>query len=260
MVSRRMMRSLDKTGNYKGLVDIPSRRRDGTLLDIGLTSGPDVAIKEPVMPEYLSPGVYVEEIPLVPTPIAGVSTGSSTAASESPKRPSYFGGQLLDASTLQAEQDYFRGKLRRHNRHLHGFGIVSGLGVNVSPPDDQGGSRIVVEPGYAIDPQGEEIALPNGATLELAAGGEEAFLTLRFWEHPCPGSSPVEGDYPCSPMVEEACLIGVRSDIPASALAIARLLRRNNYWIVDPEFAAARVLSGRSPLTTSMLDASIVTR
>jgi hypothetical protein len=167
--------------------------------------------------------------------------GSPAAAGASPKRPSYFSGQLLDVATLQAEQDYFREKMRLHNRQLHGFGIVSGLGVSVSSPEDQGGSRIIVEPGYAIDPRGEEIALPAGATLALPAGGDEAFVTLRFWEHPCPEPSTSEGENPCFPCVEEVCVIGVSREIPPSAFAIARLLRLDNYWIVDAEFVAPRV-------------------
>ena len=191
------------------------------------------------MPEYLYPGVYVEEIEAVTKPIPGVSV-----LSESPKRPSYFSGQLLDETTLQAEQDYFRGKLRRHNRQLHGSGIVSGLGVSVSPTDDQGGSRIVVEPGYAIDPHGEEIALPECATLALPAGYDEVFVTLRFWEHPCPVSSTSESDNPCFPSVEEVCVIGVSSAIPPSAISAARLLRLDDRWIVDAEFVAPRVGSG----------------
>ena len=58
---------------------------------------------------------------------------SRTSACATLKRPRFFAGQLLDAATLQAEQDYHRDKLRRHNRILHGFGIVSGLGVYVEP-------------------------------------------------------------------------------------------------------------------------------
>ena len=58
---------------------------------------------------------------------------SRTSACATLKRPHFFAGQLLDAATLQGEQDYHRDKLRRHNRILHGFGIVSGLGVYVEP-------------------------------------------------------------------------------------------------------------------------------
>jgi hypothetical protein len=195
-----------------------------------------VTSEEIEMPEFLYPGVYVEEVEATANPIAGVPTSG-----ESLKRPSYFSGRLLDATTFQSEQNYFREKLRLHNRRLHGYGIVSGLGVSISPPDDKDCSRIIVESGYAIDPRGEEIALPNGAMLELPAVDDEAFVTLRYWEHPCAESPTLEGDNPCFPCVEEVCVVGVRSDVPPSALAVARVIRLDNDWMVDPEFVAPRV-------------------
>jgi hypothetical protein len=167
--------------------------------------------------------------------------GASAASSETPKRPSYFSGQMLDATTLQSEQNYHREKRRRHNRLLHGFGIVSGLAVRVVPAVDRDGSRVIVEPGYAIDPLGEEIALPGGASLALRASDDEAFVTLRFWERPCSDPSMPESDSLRVQCVEEACVVSLAPIIPASAFAVARLLRVDDNWIVDPEFAAPRI-------------------
>jgi hypothetical protein len=189
------------------------------------------------MAEYLYPGVYVEESGAATNPVAGVSTSR-----EPLKRPSYFSGQFLDAATFQSEQNYFREKLRLHNRRLHGVGIVSGLAVSISPSDDQGASHVIVDPGYAIDPQGEEIALSDGAVLALPAGDDAAFVTLRFWEHPCQESPALGSDNPGFSCIEDVCVIGVRSDVPPSALAIARLVRLDKYWSVDVGFAAPRVL------------------
>jgi hypothetical protein len=189
------------------------------------------------VPEYLYPGVYVEKVDMATNSIAGVPTST-----ESFKRPSYFSGQLLDAATFQSEQNYFRERLRLHNRRLHGVGIVSGLAVSISSADDQSGSHVIVEPGYAIDPLGEELALSDGATLAPPAGDDEAFVTLRYWEHPCQESSQLGSDTPCVSRVEDVCVIGVMKDVPPSALAIARLLRIDNHWIVDAEFAAPRVV------------------
>jgi len=47
----------------------------------------------------------------------------------------YFYGQMLHARDLQAEQAYFREKLKLHNRCLHGWGVVCGLDVEPAPPD-----------------------------------------------------------------------------------------------------------------------------
>jgi hypothetical protein len=158
-------------------------------------------------------------------------------------RPHYFAGQLLDAATLQAEQDYHREKLRLHNRVLHGFGIVSGLGVHVEPttgPEGAEGGRIIVDPGYAIDGCGEEIAVCAVAALASPSGGNEVFVSLRFWEHPCLLDSPSAGGEPGVARVEEACVIGFAQAVLPPALALARLTRADGGWSVDPAFAPPR--------------------
>src|SRR5688572_30311715 len=50
------------------------------------------------------------------------------------KRLNYFYGQMLGVADFQAEQAYFREKLKLHNRCLHGYGVVCGLLVSVVPP------------------------------------------------------------------------------------------------------------------------------
>jgi hypothetical protein len=177
-----------------------------------------------------------------------LAQGSSCAATEVPlTRPSFFAGQLLDAATLQAEQDYHRNKLRRHNRRLHGFGIVSGLGVRVEPTSDPGGWRIIVDPGYAIDGCGEEIAVCTGVALVPPSDRNETFVSLRFWEHPCTSSSAAASGEEDGGMgvrqataVEEACVIGVGQAVVPPALTLARLVRTDGVWHVDPTFAVLR--------------------
>jgi hypothetical protein len=43
------------------------------------------------------------------------------------ERVKYFSRQLLTADDMTADQDYFRNKMRRHNRYLHGWGVVCGM-------------------------------------------------------------------------------------------------------------------------------------
>ena len=50
-------------------------------------------------------------------------------------RLKYFYGQMLSAQDFQKEQDYFREKLKLHNRCLHGYGVVCGLRVTPEPFD-----------------------------------------------------------------------------------------------------------------------------
>jgi hypothetical protein len=155
-------------------------------------------------------------------------------------RPHFFTGQLLDAATLQAEQDYHREKLRRHNRMLYGFGIVSGLGVHVEPTSAPGGGRVIVDPGYAIDACGEEIAVCAGAALAAPSSGNETFVSLRFWEHPCSPDSPSASSESSVTRVEEACVIGFAQAVLSPALALARLIRADGGWSIDPVFAPPR--------------------
>jgi len=48
-------------------------------------------------------------------------------------RLKYFYGQMLSAGDFQTEQDFFREKLKLHNRCLHGYGVVCGLRVEAVP-------------------------------------------------------------------------------------------------------------------------------
>jgi len=98
------------------------------------------------------------------------------------KRIRYFPGQLLTAEEFRGEQDYFRGRLQRHNRFVHGWGVTCGLdvryegaitdaGVTATEPH-QGAQRnrlrFWVHPGFAISPQGEDISLARAVSIDLA--------------------------------------------------------------------------------------------
>lgn len=97
---------------------------------------------------------------------------------ESPlERVHYFTGQILSPDDLRAEQDYFLARLRRHNRYLHGWGVVTGLGVSV---DEAGDVR--VDPGLAIDCFGSEIVVPAPQKLSIADGLERGFVALAYAE------------------------------------------------------------------------------
>jgi hypothetical protein len=68
-------------------------------------------------------------------------------------RPRFFAGQLLSEAELNSEIDYILAKQRLHNRYLHGVGTVCGLEVVCSNCEGQ----VVVKPGYAIDPCGNDL-------------------------------------------------------------------------------------------------------
>jgi hypothetical protein len=97
------------------------------------------------------------------------------------ERPRYFARQLMTPEELILEQDYFRDKLRRHNRLLHGWGVVCGAIVcRTVLPGGNGNARVggnglpcpqvkdpscyapwgvTVSPGYILGPYGDEIVI-----------------------------------------------------------------------------------------------------
>jgi hypothetical protein len=93
------------------------------------------------------------------------------------ERTRYFTGQLLDEADLTQEQLYFLEKARRHNRMLHGWGIVSGLGVRPGPA----ACELTVEPGYALDPRGDEIVVADAVIVDIRSEDEDGNVVS-----PCP--------------------------------------------------------------------------
>jgi hypothetical protein len=86
------------------------------------------------------------------------------------ERVHYFPRQLLTAEDMVADQDYFRQKLRRHNRYLHGWGVVCGLEVSPAPTGDLPW-RVKVGFGYALGQAGDEIFVGQEVFLDLAKCG-----------------------------------------------------------------------------------------
>jgi hypothetical protein len=83
------------------------------------------------------------------------------------ERVNYFPRQLLTADDMIADQDYFRERMRRHNRFLHGWGVVCGLEVTAAPTADVPW-QVKIGSGYALGPYGDEIDVAEAQTLDLA--------------------------------------------------------------------------------------------
>jgi hypothetical protein len=88
------------------------------------------------------------------------------------ERVHYFPRQLLTADDMRAEQEYFLQKQRRHNRFLHGSGVVCGLNV-IAAPTPELPLQIQINPGYALGPFGDEIYLSDSLFLDLATCGPD---------------------------------------------------------------------------------------
>ncbi len=104
------------------------------------------------------------------------------------KRPRFDVADYLTAGDLSAEQAWRRQRLRRHNRYLHGWGIVCGL--LVAPAQDP--TRpwgLVVCPGYALGPYGDEIIVSCAVRVELGEwlwsrpdATSVAYVAIRYAE------------------------------------------------------------------------------
>lgn len=81
------------------------------------------------------------------------------------ERPRYYPRQLITADDLTLEQDYVRDKLRRHNRLLHGWGVVCGAKLDI--PQSNPAWKLLVKQGYVLGPFGDEIWIERDVCVDL---------------------------------------------------------------------------------------------
>ena len=79
------------------------------------------------------------------------------------ERTRFFAHQLVTPDDFTQDQIYFREKLRRHNRMLHGWGVVCGACVRRGA----GPCEVIVEPGYVLGPYGDEIVIAAPVTIDV---------------------------------------------------------------------------------------------
>lgn len=163
---------------------------------------------------------------------------------DSLERPRFFVGKLITAEDLAQEQEYLLGKQKRHNRSLHGFGIISGLKVTTHA------GKISVDPGLALDCQGNEIVVGTVTLVSPPTISEDwrtAYVNIRYREE---SVNPVSTDGVAQPAtIRDAFEISVerencnRSHRHARArwlacgkphaLTIAKLKHSSRGWRVD---------------------------
>jgi hypothetical protein len=114
------------------------------------------------------------------------------------KRVNYTMGLVMGKDEFEQEQIYLMEKNRLHNRALHGYGTICGLRISVR--DTISGPEVVVFPGIALNPLGQEIRVPDircaplntwlsGNKDEIAKqfpnlppGNISAYVVLCYWE------------------------------------------------------------------------------
>ncbi len=90
-------------------------------------------------------------------------TTCQTSDSVGMERTRFFPRQLVTPDDLTQDQIYFREKMRRHNRLLHGWGVVCGARVRQGQED----CEIIIEPGYILGPFGDEIMIDQEVVVDL---------------------------------------------------------------------------------------------
>ena len=83
------------------------------------------------------------------------------------KRVKYTNGLILGVDEFVQEELYLSEKNRLHNRALHGYGTICGLDVSIQQGDT--GPEVIVAPGLAINPQGQEIRVSAAQCAQLNA-------------------------------------------------------------------------------------------
>ncbi len=160
------------------------------------------------------------------------------------RRPNFYEGQLLTADDLADEQSYFRARLGRRNRALHGAGVVTGLEVSIDRSGAAGGDRLHVEPGLAFDARGEEIAIPDRQTLTLPAGGSSLSVVVRYAEI---GEDPrpvAVGDLDGAALpsrIAETFVLALAPTPGADDLELARARVAQGHWRLDKRFKPRHV-------------------
>lgn len=105
------------------------------------------------------------------------------------ERVRYFPRQLITADDMTLEQEYFRQKMRRHSRFLHGWGVVCG-GLVEAAPDAEHPWQVRVCPSFIVAPQGDDIPVNEPVLYDLASGICD-LDPCQPW--PCPPPTQVAG-------------------------------------------------------------------
>ena len=168
------------------------------------------------------------------------------------KRVRYSFGQVLGVDDFLGEQNYFRDKSRRHNRYLHGWGVVCGLEV------DAGKDILVIHPGLALNCKGEEVVVPQPVEMPLPASRRCVYLALHYAERetdPLPvvgteemmTNSRIEETYELTYQQENPCPALRRKKSPclpcgeSHGIPLAKMVYRSGRWRIDGRFRRPEV-------------------
>jgi hypothetical protein len=101
------------------------------------------------------------------------TTSTGMTGTHGLQRPRFFPRQLVTPDELNLAGEYVLERLRRHNRLLHGWGVVCGLKVCPVPGADGGPAaawKVAIRPGHAIDGHGNDLTVDCERIVDLRAG------------------------------------------------------------------------------------------
>lgn len=162
------------------------------------------------------------------------------------KRVNFFTGMVLGVEEFTQEFDYLRDRMRWLARELLGRGTVSGLQVSTAPEDDARES-IRVNPGLAVDGQGNLIQLHSPVHCPPPDRGTSAYLVLQWAERetdPVPISGAGGDEQQSMPSrVEELAVLRYETGLKTarqSGVILARLTKARKLWKIDKTFRVRR--------------------
>ncbi|HXM09959.1 MAG TPA: hypothetical protein VN946_08450 [Terriglobales bacterium] len=131
------------------------------------------------------------------TNCCGGTSTTTTCDSTIAELPRYYPRQLITPDDLTLEQNYFRDRMRRHNRLLHGWGVVCGAQVCPATTTNSDGSvsftpwQVKVQKGYILGPYGDEIIIDCCRTVDLRTSGVSGVTGQPCVDTPDPWCSQV---------------------------------------------------------------------
>jgi hypothetical protein len=136
------------------------------------------------------------------------------------KRVNPFPGLAIDADTWRDAHNYSRDQQRLHNLLFHEIGIIDGLGVTANEPSDL---SVNIQPGIAIDPEGNTIIVPNIYHYQIQNRDTETiYLIIQFREILEGPYQPPEGGQPTR--IVDGYRIQERDNLPEEPyLELARI-------------------------------------
>ena len=160
------------------------------------------------------------------------------------QRVNYFSGMVLGTDNFTAEQSYFLRKIHRLNRMLHGAGVATGLSVTLEGTGSS--AQVVIAPGLAFNPRGEEIEVCAPASLLLPVQGKSLLVLLHYAEQPCspvpvPTADPQAESQTRFSRITETFSATLAPATDDTAVALARVNFSRGRWALDRKFKASKV-------------------